>query len=105
LILTAIFIQEKINKNVQGLKDALGNAMNKANSRYKKVEKTGIGGRTVTKEKGLFTRTVDGEEQLVREKRKTVIRKDGTVKKNVTKGRGVMGSVIGKYKDIKRFKS
>lgn len=86
------------------LKSLIGRAMDKANSKYKKVDKTGMSGRSVSKEKGLFTRTVDGRDEAVREKTKTVKRADGTVKKTVTKGKGVGGSVIGRYKDVKRYK-
>lgn len=88
----------------KGLKGLIGRAMEKANSTYKKVDKTGMSGRSVSKEKGLATRTVDGRNEMVREKTKTVKRADGTVKKTVTKGKGVGGSVIGKYKDVKRYK-
>jgi hypothetical protein len=88
----------------KGLKGALGRAMDRANSSYKKVERTGVTGRSVSKEKGLFSRTVDGRNEMTREKTKTVKRSDGTVKKTVTKGRGVGGSVIGKFKDVKRYK-
>lgn len=90
------------------VKDRIVHALNKAsmvmNSKYKKKEKIGAGGRSVVKEKGLFTREVDGSNQAVREKTKTVTRRDGTVKKTTTKGRGVMGSNIGRYKDTKRYK-
>jgi hypothetical protein len=100
---------------VRGLKGLIDRAMDKApkalikakqasQSKYKKVDKTGPLGRSVSKEKGLFTRTVDGRNEMVREKSKTVKRADGTVKKTVTKGKGVGGSVIGKYKDVKRYK-
>lgn len=78
--------------------------IDKAMAKYKKTDKTGISGRSVSKEKGLFTRTVDGRNEGVYEKTKTVKRSDGTVKKTVTKGKGVEGSVIGKYKDVKRFR-
>jgi len=88
----------------KGLKGLIGRAMEKANSTYKKVDKTGMSGRSVSKEKGLATRTVDGRDEMVREKTKTVKRADGTVKKTVTKGKGVGGSVIGRYKDVKRYK-
>ena len=73
-------------------KSSIKGLMDKAMSRYKKTEK------------GLFTRTVDGKDQMVREKTKTVKRSDGTVKKTLTKGKGVEGSVIGRYRDVKRFK-
>lgn len=85
-------------------KSSIKGLMDKAMSRYKKTDKVGMGGRSVSKEKGLFTRTVDGKDQMVREKTKTVTKADGTVKKTVTKGKGVMGSNIGRYKDVKRFK-
>jgi hypothetical protein len=78
--------------------------IDKAMSRSKKTDKVGMGGRSVSKEKGLSTRTVDGKDQIVREKTKVVKRASGTVKKTVTKGKGVEGSVIGRYKDVKRFK-
>lgn len=78
--------------------------IDKAMARSKKTDKVGMGGRSVSKEKGLFTRTVDGKDQMVREKTKVVKRASGTVKKTVTKGKGVEGSVIGRYKDVKRFK-
>lgn len=78
--------------------------INNAMAKYKKTDKVGMGGRSVSKEKGLFTRTVDGRNEDVYEKTKTVKRADGTVKKTVTKGKGVEGSVIGKYKDVKRFR-
>lgn len=85
-------------------KSKIKGLMDKAMSRYKKTEKIGMGGRSVSKEKGMFTRDVDGKAQMVREKSKTVKRGDGTVKKTVTKGKGVMGSNIGRYKDVKRYK-
>ena len=85
-------------------KSSIKGLMDKAMSKYKKTDKVGMGGRSVSKEKGLFTRTVDGKDQMVREKTKTVKRSDGTVKKTVTKGKGVEGSVIGRYRDVKRFK-
>jgi prolyl oligopeptidase PreP (S9A serine peptidase family) len=78
--------------------------IDKAMTKYKKTNKVGMGGRSVSKEKGLLTRTVDGKDQMVREKTKTVTRGNGTVKKTVTKGKGVMGSNIGRYKDVKKFK-
>lgn len=76
----------------------------KINSTYKKVEKKNLLGQSVSKERGAFTRTVDGRDELVREKKKTVTRKDGTVKKSTTKGKGIGNSVIGRYKSTQRYK-
>lgn len=76
----------------------------KINSMYKKVEKKNLLGQSVSKERGAFTRTVDGRDELVREKKKTVTRKDGTVKKSTTKGKGIGNSVIGRYKSTQRYK-
>lgn len=59
--------------------------------------------RSVEKYKGIYSRTVDGKDQMVKEKGKTVT-KGGLTKKTVVKGKGVKGSVIGKYKEVKRFK-
>lgn len=60
-------------------------------------------GRSVVKTKGIYSRTVDGKDQMVKEKTKTVT-KGGLTKKTVVKGKGMAGSVIGKYKEVKRFK-
>jgi hypothetical protein len=93
--------KEEPAKKKAGLKGLISNAMNKAKS----YEKDKMRGKSmVTKSKGVGTRTVDGRDETVREKSKTVKRADGTVKKTVTKGKGVGGSVIGKYKDVKRYK-
>jgi hypothetical protein len=93
--------KEEPAKKKAGLKGLISNAMNKAKS----YEKDKMRGKSmVTKSKGVGTRTVDGRDEMVREKSKTVKRADGTVKKTVTKGKGVGGSVIGKYKDVKRYK-
>lgn len=59
--------------------------------------------RSVEKYKGIYSRTVDGKDQMVKEKGKTVT-KGGLTKKTVVKGKGMKGSVIGKYKEVKRFK-
>jgi len=93
--------KEEPAKKKAGLKGLISNAMNKAkSSTYTagSVKKP----LTVTKTKGTGTREVDGKNEMVREKSKTVKRADGTVKKTVTKGKGIGGSVIGRYKDVKR---
>jgi hypothetical protein len=60
-------------------------------------------GRSVVKTRGIVSREVDGKRMLAKEKTKTVT-KGGLVKKTVVKGKGVPGSVIGKYKEVKRYK-
>ena len=59
--------------------------------------------RVVVKTKGIVSREVDGKPMLTKEKTKTVT-KGGLVKKTVVKGKGMPGSVIGKYREVKRFK-
>jgi prolyl oligopeptidase PreP (S9A serine peptidase family) len=97
-------IKRSTSRSAEASKPKLKGLIDKAMTKYKKTNKVGMGGRSVSKEKGLFTRTVDGKDQMVREKTKTVTRGNGTVKKTVTKGKGVMGSNIGRYKDVKKFK-
>lgn len=59
----------------KGLKGLLNRAMEKAQNRYKKTEKVGVGGRKVVKEKSVSTKDVNGRTEVVREKKKTVTRK------------------------------
>jgi hypothetical protein len=70
---------------------------------YKSSTSTPKPGRKVVKTKGMASRTVDGKDVMVKEKTKTVT-KGGLTKKTVVKGKGMAGSGIGKYKEVKRFK-
>lgn len=92
---------------ISSAKDKVVHSLNKATMKKKSGDKKkglkGLIQRAMTKGQ-LATRDVDGKPQMVREKSKTVTRKDGTVKKTVVKGKGTMGSNIGRYKDVKRYK-
>lgn len=48
---------------------------------------------------------VDGKEYGAMQKKKTVYGKGGLVKKTVVKTKGTPGSVIGKSKEVKRYRS
>lgn len=54
--------------------------------------------------KQSVTLEVDGKEYGAIQKSKTVYRKNGLVKKTVTKTKGTPGSVIGRSKEVKRYR-
>jgi hypothetical protein len=54
--------------------------------------------------KQSITMEVDGKEYGAIQKGKTVYRKNGLVKKTVTKIKGTPGSVIGRSKEVKRYR-
>jgi hypothetical protein len=61
----------------------------------RKVVKTG---------KQTVSYTVDGKDYNAVEKKKTVYGRDGLVKKTIVKTKGTPGSVIGRSKEVKRYK-
>jgi hypothetical protein len=60
--------------------------------------------KNVTKTSSTVTRGVDGKENAARETVKVVKRANGLVKKTVVKGVGTGDSVLGRYKEVKRYK-
>jgi len=77
-------------------------AQKSANVELKKNKKL-ANVREVTKNVGIGTREIDGKPAMVREKSKTIT-KGGLTKKTVVKGKGLPGSGIGRYKEVKTFK-
>ena len=57
-----------------------------------------------TKTSGTVTRGVDGKENAAIETVKVIKRSNGLVKKTVVKGVGIGDSVLGRYKEVKRYK-
>ncbi len=60
--------------------------------------------KVVKTKKQSVTMEVDGKEYGAMQKKKTVYDKAGLVKKTVVKTKGTPGSVIGRSKEVKRYK-